>query len=480
MKHLYKPMLASVADTPFSSEGWIFEVKWDGIRAISYVESDGQLSIRSRNNLELRQNFPEFQELSTLTRGTVLDGEIIVMNGGKADFQKLIERSKTASEKAIEKMATQFPATYIVFDILEKDGKTLIDLPLLERKRILGQSLTESRNVIISIYVEGMGETYYVEAVKKGVEGIMAKKGDSPYEPGRRSANWLKIKKLLTCDCVIFGYTKGGGSRAATFGALILGLFEDGKPTYVGKVGTGFTEDSARELVKQFVPLSGSQGLEGVDLSEGVTWVKPEIVCEVVYQAVTNDGKLRMPRFKGIRIDKKPLECTTNQLGSGLKEYREKRDFASTPEPSGSAGERSPQAETKGGIGEGHGPVYVVQEHHARRLHYDLRLERGGVLKSWAVPKGLPLEVGERRLAVETEDHPLDYGGFEGEIPKGEYGAGKVIIWDKGVYRPIVWGDDMIEFVVNGERVKGRYVLTRFKKAGEKQWLLFRARDKLE
>ena len=119
----------------------------------------------------------------------------------------------------------------------------------------------------------------------------------------------------------------------------------------------------------------------------------------------------------------------------------------------------------------------MVQEHHARRLHYDLRLEREGVLKSWAVPKGPPSARGEKRLAVQTEDHPLEYGGFEGTIPEGQYGAGSVKIWDKGIYQPLIWLEDKIEFVLVGERLKGKYVLIRFKKAGEKEWLLLKARD---
>lgn len=149
----------------------------------------------------------------------------------------------------------------------------------------------------------------------------------------------------------------------------------------------------------------------------------------------------------------------------GLVEYRAKRDFSVTREPEG------------GGAGGG-SSRYVIQEHHARRLHYDLRLERDGVLKSWAVPKGIPEKLGEKRLAIEVEDHPLEYASFEGSIPEGEYGAGTVSIWDKGSYEAIAWGPETIEIVIEGEKVNGRYVLTRFKKAGDKGWLLFRARDR--
>jgi bifunctional non-homologous end joining protein LigD len=121
--------------------------------------------------------------------------------------------------------------------------------------------------------------------------------------------------------------------------------------------------------------------------------------------------------------------------------------------------------------------TFVVQEHHARRLHYDLRLERQGVLKSWAVPKGIPDQPGQKRLAVATEDHPLEYGTFEGVIPKGEYGAGEVKIWDKGEYDLKVWNEDKIEFTLKGQRLKGKYVLTKFKRADRKDWLLTKAKD---
>jgi DNA ligase D-like protein (predicted 3'-phosphoesterase) len=149
-----------------------------------------------------------------------------------------------------------------------------------------------------------------------------------------------------------------------------------------------------------------------------------------------------------------------------LEEYKGKRNFGTTPEPDG--GSRASPRSSR---------IFVVQEHHASHLHYDLRLESEGVLRSWAVPKGIPEKPGQRHLAVETEDHPLEYAGFEGTIPEGEYGAGEVKIWDAGIFEPLVWEKDKIEMVMKGDRLSGRYVLVRFKKAGEKDWLLFRAKD---
>ena len=171
-----------------------------------------------------------------------------------------------------------------------------------------------------------------------------------------------------------------------------------------------------------------------------------------------------MPRFRGLRKNKKPSECTIDQLfQSGLNEYEAKRDFTITPEPTG----KTKTSEKR---------IFVVQENHYKRLHYDLRLESGGVLKSWAVPKGIPESNEEKRLAVQTEDHPIEYAKFAGTIPAGQYGAGTVEIWDKGTYEEKAWDENKVEFTLNGKKLKGRYILVRLKRAGEKSWLLLKGR----
>jgi bifunctional non-homologous end joining protein LigD len=464
MNHSYKPMLAKLASQPFSSKDWIFEIKWDGFRAVAYVNKD--LSLRSRNGKELKYNFPELEELKQLTRDVVLDGEIVTIKEGKADFQALLERGKAVSPAEIEFHTRRSPAVYVVFDLLEKDGIQFVNLPLMERKNILKNSVKEGQHVLLSDFVEEKGEAYYKIALEKGLEGIMAKKKDSLYEPGVRSSNWLKMKKLRSCDCVIFGYTKGIGTRAETFGALLLGLYDrENRSVYVGKVGTGFSQDALKVLTGAFQELKTTVAPFKAELHEEVTWLKPELVCEVLYQAVTRDGRLRMPRFRGLRKDKLPFECTVDQIVQGeLAEYFSKRDFNITSEP-------------KGDEKKGEKRIFVVQEHHARRLHYDLRLESGGVLKSWAVPKGIPKYPNQKRLAVKTEDHPLEYADFEGTIPKGQYGAGTVKTWDKGSYEPKVWDENMIEFTLNGQKLRGRYALVKLKKAGEKDWLMLKGRE---
>ncbi len=465
MRRTYLPMLAKTADASFSSPDWLFEIKWDGIRAISYVED--QVSIRSRNNRELKDTFPELQELPSLAHQVVLDGEMVAMRQGKPDFEALLERNQASSTRDVAFLASNSPITYVVFDILEKNGDPLIDLPLTDRKRILAQSLKEGEHVILSSFVEEAGESYFKAALDRGLEGIIAKKKQSKYEPGLRSSSWLKIKQVLSCDCVIFGYTKGQGKRRETFGALILGLYDANEPVYVGKVGTGFSDQESQMLMRKFVKHRGqSEILKNIDVQEEVVWLEPALVCRVDYQNVTKDGRLRMPRYMGLRMDKEPRECTTDQINhkNSLEKYRSKRNFALTEEPKGNG--KKPEGKT-----------FVVQEHHARRLHYDMRLEREGTLKSWAVPKGIPIKTGEKRLAVQVEDHPLEYAYFEGSIPEGQYGAGQVKIWDKGFYETKFWDMEKIEVSLNGTKLRGKYAFIRLKKAGPNDWLLLKAKD---
>jgi len=470
-RHNYRPMLAKVAEKAFSNKDWIFEVKWDGFRAIAYIEEP--FSLKSRNMKELKQSFPELIELKKLASNIVIDGEIIVMREGKPDFQSLLERGAAVSKLEIQRHSSKLPAVYIVFDILEKDGKSLTSLPLMKRKEILKDSLKEGANVLLCDFIEEKGEAYFESALAKGLEGIVAKRKDSEYEETLRTGSWLKIKKLKTCDCVIFGYSKGSKSRNATFGALLIGVYDRNKPVYLGKVGTGFTQEMIRLLIDKFEKIKTQVAPFKPETGDIVTWLEPKLVCEVAYQVLTRDMRLRMARFKRLRDDKLPSECIIDQIvenkktghtnSTPLSEYASKRRFEETPEPKASIEKK------KGKL------IFVIQEHHARRLHYDLRLEKDGVLKSWAVPKGIP-EVGQKVLAVEVEDHPYDYASFEGEIPKGQYGAGTVKIWDKGYYEPKLWENDKIEVTLDGNRLKGRYILVRLKRAGDKDWLLLKGK----
>ncbi|MGE5532781.1 MAG: DNA polymerase ligase N-terminal domain-containing protein, partial [Bacillota bacterium] len=330
-------------------------------------------------------------------------------------------------------------------------------------------------HVLLCDFIEERGEAYFKSALEKSLEGVVAKLKDSSYEEGLRTGSWLKIKKLKTCDCIIFGYTRGTNVREKTFGALLLGVYDkDGKPIYVGKVGTGFAQQTISILIDKFEKIKTETVPFKPEVGDVVTWLEPKLVCEVAYQVLTRDLRLRMARFRRLRDDKPPSECTLDQLieskktetvtDDKLSEYASKRHFEETPEPKAVVEKKGDKL------------IYVIQEHHARRLHYDLRLEKEGVLKSWAVPKGMP-EPGQKVLAVETEDHPYEYGSFEGEIPKGQYGAGTVKIWDKGHYETKFWEGDKIEVTLEGQRLHGRYVLVRLKRAGDKDWLLLKGKE---
>jgi bifunctional non-homologous end joining protein LigD len=266
-----------------------------------------KVSLKSRNGLELSYNFPEISELKQLTCDVVLDGELIIMNGGLPDFQQMQIRGKATNQQAIQKHAQKYPATYVVFDILEKDGKDLTDLPLIERKQILRQSVKEGKHVCIIDSIDKSGEDYYKIVAGNGLEGVVAKKKDSTYQPGKRSDSWLKIKKVQSCDCVIFGYTKGEGGRSSTFGSLVISLYDEGKSVIVCNVSSGLTDKMLESLTEFFQKTKQSQERQ-------VTWVMPLLVCEVIFQSVTKDFSLRVPRIKCIRTDKKPSECTMEQI----------------------------------------------------------------------------------------------------------------------------------------------------------------------
>jgi bifunctional non-homologous end joining protein LigD len=295
----YQPMMARKAEKPFNDPDWIFEVKWDGIRAIAYI--DGEISIKSRNDKELITKFPELRELSELTNNVVLDGEIVVLTDGLPDFHAVASRNQASESRDIQLLAAQRPATYIVFDILEAYGESLIDLPLHQRLSILKKRLKQGRYIVQGEPIREYGKEYYEAVVLKNLEGIIAKRRDSTYQPGARSSDWLKIKQVKTCDCVVFGYTQGTGNRSNTFGALLLGLYDEAKPVYIGRVGTGFSDTELLDLYQQLEAIQiTTPWFDESDIPKGSLWVAPKFVAQVGYQEVTRDRRLRAPRFQSL------------------------------------------------------------------------------------------------------------------------------------------------------------------------------------
>jgi bifunctional non-homologous end joining protein LigD len=296
--HNIKPMLATLTDEPFDDDDWIYEIKWDGYRAVSYLNK-GSVEIQSRNNLSFTQKFKEVTNaLKEWNVNAVIDGEIVAMNDeGIASFQQL------------QNFATRGEAThleYYVFDILWLDGKDLTTLPLLERKFILHSIMPANEDVIkFSDHIEAKGKAFFKLATDKGLEGIMAKKSDSIYTKNFRTKLWLKIKNNKRLEAIICGFTEGRKSRKH-FGALVLGKYEGDKLIYIGHTGTGFNEKSLKEVEKELAPLviDKSPFDKKPKTNMPVTWVKPKLVCEIKFSEQTDEGILRHPVFMGLREDK--------------------------------------------------------------------------------------------------------------------------------------------------------------------------------
>jgi len=307
-----KPMLATLVNEPFDDPGWTYEVKWDGYRALAYIEN-GKTELSSRNNKSFTEKYYSLAEaFSQLNINAVLDGEILVIKeDGKADFGALQNWRSEADGHLV----------YYAFDILWHDGKNLMDMPLSERQAVLHRVLPKDNDSIRqSTVFTTNGLEFYKAAEKMGLEGIMAKKADSTYIPDNRSKNWLKIKVNQRQEVVIAGYTRNEGSNKL-FSSLLLGVYENGKLDYVGKVGTGFTQKLQKEMMEMFQPLVVNKSPFGYepDINKPsrfrpnppkavATWLKPELVCEVSFAEVTSDGVFRHPSFEGMRTDKKAKE----------------------------------------------------------------------------------------------------------------------------------------------------------------------------
>lgn len=291
-----KPMLAKETDKAFDKADWLFEIKWDGYRAISEIK-DGEVKLYSRNGILFNNNYPLVANaLKKIKHDAVLDGEIVVLNEkGKSDFQKLQHYEDN----------TQYPICYYVFDLLSLDGENTCELPLTDRKKLLHQLIRKNPVVKYSDHIIEKGATFFNAAGKQGLEGIMAKKAVSKYHKGVRTSDWLKIKHHRSEEVIIVGFTKPTGSRKY-FGALVLATRNENGLQYAGHTGSGFTDNDLKEVYGKLAPLktNTSPFKEKVKSNMPVTWIKPEYVCEVKFTEWTNDGKMRHPIFLRMREDK--------------------------------------------------------------------------------------------------------------------------------------------------------------------------------
>lgn len=300
-------MLATLVDKPFDGKDWIFEIKWDGYRALARKKK--QVSLISRGQKSFNRQFPLIvEEVKKIPGNFLLDGEIVVLDKkGLPHFQLMQNYQKTK----------QGPLYYYVFDILSIQGKDITGLPLIERKKILKKLLAQAKlkHVRFSDHIEEKGKAFFAQAANKGLEGIMAKKKDSTYQ-FRRSRDWLKIKTSLRQEVVIGGFTAPRGSRKK-FGALLVGVYDKGNLTYTGHIGGGFDEkllndvyEKLKKVISKTCPF-----LHEPHPNAHVTWVKPKLVCEVSFSEWTSEGIMRQPIFKGLRIDKSAKEVVKEKPG---------------------------------------------------------------------------------------------------------------------------------------------------------------------
>ncbi|MDQ1150238.1 DNA ligase D [Sphingobacterium zeae] len=303
-----EPMLATLVDKPFDDDEWVYEVKWDGYRAVAFMNK-GEVELKSRNDKSYNEKFyPLYEQLKTLKLDAILDGEVVVL-----------DRNGTASFGALQNWRSEADGdlVYYVFDILWYQGQDLKDMTLLERKSILKAVLPKNNSILVSEHFETSGIHFLEEAKKLGLEGIMAKRKDSIYHVHNRSKDWLKIKANKRQEVVIAGFTLNDDS-SKLFSSLLVGVYEGKKLIYTGKVGTGFNVKLQKEMMELFKPLIVSKAAfsEEPDVNKPsrfrpnpphatVTWLKPELVCEVSFTELTSDGVMRHPSFNGMREDKR-------------------------------------------------------------------------------------------------------------------------------------------------------------------------------
>jgi bifunctional non-homologous end joining protein LigD len=300
-------MLATLTDEPFSRAGWIFEPKLDGERCLA-VRDRAKIRLVSRNQKTLNEKYPELVEAfrAQSEHQFVVDGEIVTFKGRVTSFSLL--QSRMQVQRPSEALRRKVPVWFYAFDLLHFNGYDTRELPLRERKRLLKQGFSFQGPLRFSEHRDTEGEAYYREACRKGWEGIIAKDANAPYV-SRRSLDWLKFKCVNEQEFVIGGYTDPAGARIG-FGALLVGYYDAGKLIYAGKVGTGYNTAMLRGLGSQLknLEIANPPFREDFLPTSGVHWVKPKLVAQLGFSEWTRDGKLRHPRFLGLRSDKPAQE----------------------------------------------------------------------------------------------------------------------------------------------------------------------------
>ncbi|MFN2465321.1 MAG: non-homologous end-joining DNA ligase [Candidatus Dormibacteria bacterium] len=307
------PMLATPVSAAFDDPRWSYEIKLDGFRTLALIR-EGKVKLLSRRGHDATRQFPELAQLGVLLRGrdAALDGEVVALDDeGRPSFGLLQERTGWKGGRSATAPHPQIPIVYYCFDILHADGASLLEVPLVERRRLLAASLLDGPSVRRLDSFGGEDGKLLFEAVRQqGQEGVVAKRLTSKYIPGKRTKDWVKVKASRTQSCAIVGYTPPQGGRKH-FGSLSVAVIAEGRLTYAGQVGSGFDEATLKALLAVVEPLSAADpGLDRHELSpRGVSWVQPALVCEVKYTEWTRDGVLRQPTFLGMSPDKAVADC---------------------------------------------------------------------------------------------------------------------------------------------------------------------------
>ena len=307
----FAPMLATTGSLPRDDAAWAYEIKWDGVRAITYVEG-GSMRVESRNLIDITPRYPELGGLPEALggRGTILDGEVVTFDeSGRPSFGLLQHRMHVAGAAEVRRRMAEHPVVYMIFDLLWLDGEATWPRTYAERRGLLAGLALDGPWWQAPTHHVGDGAALREASRERGLEGIVAKRLDAPYEPGRRSRRWLKIKNVARQEVVIGGWLPGEGGRAGRLGALLIGVNDESGLRFAGKVGTGFTDRTLADLGHRLHELARPAS----PFSTPVPWrqarfVEPVLVCEVEFTEWTANGTLRHPSYKGLRDDKAPSE----------------------------------------------------------------------------------------------------------------------------------------------------------------------------
>jgi len=307
------PMLARSGALPRDDSGWAYEPKWDGLRAVAYVDG-GRIRFLSRNDKDVTVSFPELRPLgeALASHPGIFDGEIVALDGtGRPSFSLLQQRMHVSDATRARRLAHATPVHYMVFDVMHVDGHATISLTYDQRRQALESLELRGPNWLTpDSFVDARGSDVFAALVEQGMEGLVAKRRDSSYRPGERPGTWLKVKHFATQEVVIGGWTPGKGARGGTIGALLMGIPGPQGLVYAGKVGTGFSDDALDDLGRRLADLdrvaSPFVGLVPKAQAQGAHWVEPVLVGEVRFGEWTRDGRLRHPSWRGLRPDKDP------------------------------------------------------------------------------------------------------------------------------------------------------------------------------